>query len=161
MSTILFVLFFLLLGLGVVFAAMRSGRSGPLFNPQRRGGRRTVGLITAFAVLVFGIGIPIAIATTTDTAGKAGPLDLTKQEEAGREVFNDHCVQCHTLAASHSVQTIGPNLDVLRPPKALVLDAIAKGRARGQGQMPAQLVSGEEAQAVAAYVAKVAGRVNN
>jgi mono/diheme cytochrome c family protein len=47
---------------------------------------------------------------------------------------------------------------VLHPPKGLILDAIAKGRARGQGQMPAGLVDGQDAQAVAAYVAAAAGR---
>jgi mono/diheme cytochrome c family protein len=53
---------------------------------------------------------------------------------------------------------VGPNLDDLRPAKALTLDAINKGRARGQGQMPAQLISGPEAQDVANYVATVSGR---
>jgi mono/diheme cytochrome c family protein len=160
-STLVLVAFFVVLGLGVVLAAMRSGRGGPIFNPQKRGGRRAVGWFTALAVLVFGIGIPIAVAIGTDTAKKAGPVELTAEEEAGRAVFNQNCVQCHTLGASKSEQTVGPNLDVLRPPKELTLDAIAKGRARGQGQMPAQLVTGEEAEAVASYVAKVAGRVEN
>ena len=53
---------------------------------------------------------------------------------------------------------VGPNLDVLRPPKELVLDAIDKGRALGMGQMPAQVVEGKEAEDVAAFVAKTAGR---
>jgi mono/diheme cytochrome c family protein len=47
---------------------------------------------------------------------------------------------------------------VLHPPKGLVLDAIANGRARGSGQMPKGLVDGEDAQDVAAYVVAVAGR---
>ena len=64
---------------------------------------------------------------------------------------------CHTLKASNAVAQVGPNLDQLRPPKALVLDAIAKGRANGNGQMAAQIYTGQDAQAVAAYVAKAAG----
>jgi mono/diheme cytochrome c family protein len=56
------------------------------------------------------------------------------------------------------VGKVGPNLDQLRPPKALILDAIKNGRARGQGQMPAGLVDGQDAQDVADFVAKVAGR---
>ena len=52
---------------------------------------------------------------------------------------------------------MGPDLDTLKPPKGLILDAINNGRARGNGQMPAQLYTGQEAQDVAAYVAKVAG----
>ena len=53
---------------------------------------------------------------------------------------------------------VGPNLDNLRPPKALILNAIAQGRARGVGRMPAQLLQGQDAQDVAAYVSKVEGR---
>jgi mono/diheme cytochrome c family protein len=56
------------------------------------------------------------------------------------------------------VGKVGPNLDQLHPPQALVIDAIRKGRARGQGQMPANLVDGQDAQEVAAFVAKVGGR---
>ncbi|MEA2255541.1 MAG: hypothetical protein QOG35_1586, partial [Solirubrobacteraceae bacterium] len=49
------------------------------------------------------------------------------------------------------------NLDNLHPPRALVLDAIEQGRARGQGQMPAGLVDGQDAKDVAAFVVAVAG----
>ena len=60
---------------------------------------------------------------------------------------------------------IGPNLDVrvgadiatAAGRKALVLNAIAEGRARGLGQMPAQLYQGKEAEEVANFVAAVAG----
>ena len=53
---------------------------------------------------------------------------------------------------------IGPNLDKLRPPASLVLDAVSNGRARGIGTMPADIVQGKDARDVAAFVAKVAGR---
>src|SRR5690606_38744212 len=156
-----FVLFFVGLGLSVVLIGMRSGRTGPLLDPQRKGGRRAVAVMAAVIVLVFGVGLPIATAVdNADAPEQAGPVDLNAQEVEGRRLFNRNCVQCHTLGASASVQRIGPNLDVLRPPPELTLDAIANGRARGQGQMPAGLVTGEQAEAVAAYVAKVAGRVD-
>jgi mono/diheme cytochrome c family protein len=139
MSTILFVLFWVLLGLAIVLAAMRSGRRGPLFDPASRGGRRGVAWLTALNE-------------------KAGAIQLTASERAGRESFNRACGQCHTLSASNSVGRVGPDLDQLRPPKELVLDAIDKGRARGMGQMPSQVVEGQEAENVAAFVAKTAGR---
>src|SRR3712207_9155503 len=60
MSTFLFVLLFVSLGLGTVLIAMRSGSRGPLFDPQKRGGRRAVAWLTALAVLVFAVAIPIA-----------------------------------------------------------------------------------------------------
>ena len=41
--------------------------------------------------------------------------------------------------------------------KAFILSAILEGRARGNGQMPALLFQGKEAEDVANYVAAVAG----
>jgi mono/diheme cytochrome c family protein len=159
-STALFVLFFVVLGLGVVLVAMRSGSKGPVLDPNKRGSRRALAWILAVLVLGFLVAVPLAVAI--DNAGtaeeKAGPVRLNANEEKGRQVFNERCVQCHTLGASNAVQLVGPDLDEMRPPKALVLDAIEKGRARGQGQMPALLVTGPEAEHVAEYVAKVAGR---
>lgn len=160
MQTALFVLFFLALGLSVVLVAMRSGSKGPVLDSSRKGSRRAVAWLLALSILAFVVAIPLAVVldNNRNAEAKAGPLRLTKKEQRGREVFNQNCTQCHVLAASNGVQQVGPNLDELRPPKALVLDAIAKGRARGQGQMPSQVVTGPEAEAVAAYVAKVAGR---
>ena len=68
--------------------------------------------------------------------------------------------------AEQGVGRIGPNLDVrvgedistTSGRRALVENAIAEGRARGLGQMPAQLYQGREAQEVAEFVAAVAGR---
>ncbi|TML97807.1 MAG: cytochrome c [Actinobacteria bacterium] len=79
-------------------------------------------------------------------------------EVHGRELFTKNCATCHTLRAVNAVGKVGPNLDQLRPPKELVLNAIEAGRARGNGQMPADLVAGQEAKDVAAFVAAVAGR---
>ena len=160
MSTLVFVLIFGGIGVAVVLAAMHSGRSAPMMDPQKKGGRRALFIFAGLALLIFAVAIPIAVGVDSDNA-QAGAVDLTKQEVAGRELFNQNCTQCHTLGASSAVQTVGPNLDVLRPPKELTLDAIENGRARGQGQMPALLLTGEEAEATAAYVAKVAGRSNN
>ena len=160
MSTALFVLLFLVLGIGVVLIAMQSGSKGPLLDPNKKGSRRLLAWGIGIIVVVFAIAVPVAVAIdNNDTAEKqAGPLRLTAAQKHGRELFNRNCVQCHTLKASNSVQLIGPNLDQLRPPAALVKDAIAKGRARGQGQMPAGLVSGHDAAAIADYVSHVAGR---
>ncbi|WP_326924500.1 c-type cytochrome [Capillimicrobium parvum] len=85
-------------------------------------------------------------------------MDLTNAQAHGRELFTHNCATCHTLAASNAVGLVGPNLDNLRPNEALVLNAIHQGRARGQGQMPANLVTAQDAKDVAAYVSAVAGR---
>jgi mono/diheme cytochrome c family protein len=83
----------------------------------------------------------------------------------GKLLFINHCSSCHTLAHANAQGTVGPNLD----------DAFRQDRADGvkstsieglvdywirypnkQGVMPAMLVSGQDAQDVAAYVAHVA-----
>ena len=91
-------------------------------------------------------------------SGLITPAGSYAAQVNGRAVFGKYCATCHTLKASNAVGKVGPNLDILHPPKGLILDAIANGRARGQGQMPAGLVDGQDAQDEAAYVAAVAGQ---
>ena len=159
MSTLLLVSFFALAGVLTVLVAMRSGSRGPVLDPDKRGSRRALAWMLGISVALFVVAVPIAVAIdNSDQDEHAGVLRLTDEETEGRQIFNKRCTQCHQLAASNAVQQVGPNLDELRPPKELVVDAIEKGRARGQGQMPAGLVTGPEAEAVAAYVARVAGR---
>jgi mono/diheme cytochrome c family protein len=90
-------------------------------------------------------------------------VHLNAEEQTGRELFAHTCIVCHTLAAVNSVGHIGPNLDVLvgRIPsvtarRELVLDTILEGPARGNGNMPALLYQGKEAEDVASFVAAVA-----
>ena len=161
-AAVIFVLAFLVLGLGVVLLAF-SGRGSVR---QRRGaptraGRRFVAVVVAIVVVGLGLAVPLAIGVVNSNhhaKSAPGGVDLTASQTAGRSVFAKYCATCHTLKASNAVGKVGPNLDVLHPPKGLILDAIATGRARGQGQMPAGLVDGEDAQDVAAYVAAAAGR---
>jgi mono/diheme cytochrome c family protein len=158
-TALAFIITFIVVGLVVVAAAFSGGRRDAERprGPSRRG-RRSVALLVGVLVLLLGVLVPalvIAAAKSTDKA--PGGVTLSAADERGRDVFAERCATCHTLAAANAVGKVGPNLDQLRPPKALVLDAIQKGRARGQGQMPANLVDGEQAQEVANFVAKVAG----
>ncbi len=161
-AAVIFVLTFLCIGLAVVFAAF----SGPSGRRRRggapsRSGRRTVAIVVTIIVVVLGIGVPLAVAVSNSNnhaESAPGGVDLNASQTAGRSVFAKNCATCHTLKASNAVGKVGPNLDQLHPPKGLVLDAIANGRARGRGQMPAGLVDGQDAQDVAAYVAAVAGQ---
>jgi cbb3-type cytochrome c oxidase subunit III len=104
----------------------------------------------------------------TGTGGISSGGDTVR----GEELFKQECGSCHTLAAAGTAGTIGPNLD----------NAFAAGREQGfeessiqqlvAGQikfpvttpstgvpgMPADLVTGDDVDHVAAYVASVAGK---
>ena len=158
---IAFVLFFVALGLGVVFVAFRGG---PRARPDRsggpsRGGRRAIGVGAGVVIILIGIVVPgLVLASNSSDPKGPGGVTLTDADVEGRELFARNCSTCHTLRAANAVGLVGPDLDELRPPAALTLDAIAKGRARGQGQMPAGLLDGEDAEHVAGFIEKVAGR---
>lgn len=77
----------------------------------------------------------------------------------GMTLFSTNCGTCHALAAADTSSAIGPNLDDLQPDAALVAAAIENGGA-GSGAMPAGIISGEQAQQVADYVAESAGSGN-
>jgi mono/diheme cytochrome c family protein len=166
---IVLIIIWVLLGLGVFFIAMRGGPAGAraaLYTENKAGNRLvTLGILV---LVVFGLAVP-AIVLASNGENKAsvgvGGVHLNAEQEKGRELFARSCGVCHTLAGVKSVGRVGPNLDVrvgddISTPagrKALVLSAIAEGRARGLGQMPALLYQGKEAQAVASFVAAVAG----
>jgi mono/diheme cytochrome c family protein len=163
MTTLLFVLVWVLLALGLMFVALSGGAggAGQRLMSTSRGARRFAVVLFLFALLFLGIGVPaavIAAVSNNDSDPEANVSDLTASEQHGRELFGVRCVNCHTLKASGAVAEIGPNLDDLRPPKALVLDAIKNGRARGNGQMAAGLYTGQDAEDVASYVAKAVGQ---
>lgn len=117
-----------------------------------------------------------ALAAVTAFAGLVSLTGCDLQENAdleqGRMLFQQQCGTCHTLAEAGTQADIGPDLDA----------AFAQARADGQDQdtfegvvssqienprpadpedadvyMPAKLVEGDDLEAVAAYVASVAG----
>jgi mono/diheme cytochrome c family protein len=166
---IVFVLVWVLLGLGVFFVAMRGGPRGArqaLHTESKASGRFVAVAVTV--LIVFGLAVPALVLAFNgnDKAGVGvGGVHLNAKEQEGRELFSHSCAVCHTLAATKSVGQIGPNLDIrvgadistAAGRKALVLNAIQEGRARGLGQMPALLYQGKEAEDVAEFVAAVAG----
>lgn len=161
MTALIFVLVFILLGLGVFFVAMSGGPGGAAarLQSQSRGTRRLAAVNFFLALILLGFGVPIAviaIVKNRDSIPQAN-ISLTPAQERGRILFGQRCAACHTLQAANAVAQVGPDLDVLQPPKALVLDAIAKGRARGNGNMPAQIYQGQDAQDVADFVSRVDG----
>ena len=158
-----FAIGFVLIGLSVVFFAFGGGVKGARSNLHRQGpaGRRTALVVTGVVTVLFGIAIPaVVIAANNHHQSKQAPggVALSAYRQDGRKIFARNCATCHTLAAAKAVGKVGPDLDELRPPKSLVLNAIKLGRARGQGQMPAELIDGQDADKVASFVAATAGR---
>jgi mono/diheme cytochrome c family protein len=166
-AALVLLLTFVALALGVLAVAFSSNRrrSPDARRRPSRANRRVTAVALVVVIVGIGLAVPVAIAVTNgnDHAKKApGGVDLTASEERGRTLFAQNCSTCHTLRAANAVGRVGPNLDQLLGPqenaKPLILDAIAKGRARGNGQMPAGLLDGQDAQDVANFVAAVAGR---
>jgi mono/diheme cytochrome c family protein len=153
---------------------MRADAASPV---ETRSGRRLFAVGIAL-LLVVGLAVP-ALVLAFNGEHKAsvatGGVHLNAEQQRGRQLFSEGCAVCHTLAAAKAVGRIGPNLDVRvgesipTPPgatgaaehaskaRALVENAVAEGRARGLGQMPAGLYVGKEAHEVASFVAAVAG----
>jgi mono/diheme cytochrome c family protein len=158
-----FIALFLVIGLSVFFVAFRGGPKSAAQTEAERKRKMSPALILGLTVVIVGFGAAIPVLAgvyNADSQAEAaiGGVKLSATQEHGREVFKERCATCHTLKDSEAVGMVGPDLDTLRPPEALILDAIAKGRARGQGQMPEMLVAGSDARAVANYIATVAGR---
>jgi mono/diheme cytochrome c family protein len=129
---------------------------------MRRGGRWYWYVGFLVILLGFGAGIPIASGLGRDSDSHAVPESdinhLTADQERGRELFHQFCSVCHSLAAANAVARVGPDFDTLRPTKALVLDAIKNGRARGNGAMARNLVVGDDARDVADFVSTAVGK---
>jgi cbb3-type cytochrome c oxidase subunit III len=106
--------------------------------------------------------------------GTGGIASKHADQANGQKIFSSTCASCHTLAAANATGTIGPNLDdAFAADKKqgfadstiqnVVLDQIRLGSGAVENgnkpgtPMPANLVTGQDAQDVAAYVAAVAG----
>ena len=141
---------------------MSGGRGGvgSVLHSQSRGSRRFATVAFFVSLLVLGFAVPAAVISAEENntdIPHAGVTNLTPEEKRGQELFGRRCGLCHTLKAANAVARVGPNLDQLAPNKQFVLDAINKGRANGNGQMPANIYTGEDAEAVAKFVAKSVG----
>jgi cbb3-type cytochrome c oxidase subunit III len=113
-----------------------------------RGGVAVVAV--AAALLAAGCG--------TGGISKAGDTDL------GKKLFLQKCGGCHTLAAAGTHGTQGPNLDDAftharsQGFKQVTIEQVVRDQIELAGPpMPQNLVKGSDADAVAAYVALVAG----
>ena len=86
-------------------------------------------------------------------------------QDRGKTLFESKCASCHTLAAANAKGKIGPNLDDAFAPsrkqgfKEVTIEQVVRDQIElASGKMPPNLVRGDAADAVAAYVASVAGK---
>jgi cbb3-type cytochrome c oxidase subunit III len=112
---------------------------------------------------LFLVGVAFALAG----CGTGGKATSHADQANGQKLFQTKCAGCHTLAASGASGTVGPNLDdAFRADKAqkfkesTIQNVVLVQIRQPSPPMPKNLVKGEDAQDVAAYVASVAGTGN-
>lgn len=173
LPSLMFILFWVVLGVGLFFVAMRGGPAGAreTLRVQTHRARTAWGVTLIVVYVGFGVVLPLVFLTGNHSNANAqiGGIKLTASEKAGRELFGEYCGVCHTLSAANATGKVGPNLDQLQPSESLVLHTIQFGCLQnappgspevclGQGTMPPAVLQGKQAQDVAAFVAAVAGK---
>lgn len=126
---------------------------GAIYSPRMRLAARILVLLGCAALLGAcgsqGISVP-----------KSSPY------REGAELFLEHCSGCHTLAVvgaegsataiTNRVKTNGPNFNIRKENEQQVLYAIRNGGFSG-AIMPENVLVGEQAEAVARFLAKYSG----
>lgn len=131
-----------------------------------------------FGVLIALLAVLVPIwAFSVDGSSEAGDRSIPADLEEGKALFQTNCGNCHQLYVAGTDGNFGPNLDdTLAPTGPLdtstdagqeavdgtserVLAAINNGfQGNDRGRMPAGILTGEQAEQVADFVAAVAGR---
>lgn len=113
-----------------------------------------------------------AVALVVAGCGSVGYTKAGGDRGNGKELFTQKCGSCHTLADAGTAGKVGPNLDdgFRRARQDGMTEATVRQVVRGQiaypvtspvtgsPGMPADIVTGQDANDVAAYVAAVAGQ---
>jgi cbb3-type cytochrome c oxidase subunit III len=122
------------------------------------------------AVALAAVAAGAAVVLGAAACGATGHVENVSAGE-GRDLFVQECASCHTLQDANAQGQIGPNLDdafaslreegfeestIRDMVRAQIKHPVEEPPTEAQG-MPADLVVGEQAEAVAAYVASVAG----
>jgi mono/diheme cytochrome c family protein len=161
MATLGFVLLFLALGVGVIFIAFTGGLGAARQAYLTRGGTF---FKIAIPLIYLGLGIAIPAVIISDGQTKEGSTGALASKpakgtlEEGKVLFQNTCATCHSLRAVNAQGVTGPSLDNIgKVTPQRVLAAIKNG-GTGERLMPANLLQGQSAQAVAQYVSAVAGR---
>lgn len=132
-------------------------------------------IVFGLLVLVLAVLIPW-LAFRSDGDAAPGPASVPADLKTGQSLFETNCGACHTLYAAGTDGNFGPDLDVQLAPsgpptgsdaeqaiettKGRVLGAIEEGldSTTTPGRMPGGILSGEQADEVAEFVARTAGQ---
>jgi mono/diheme cytochrome c family protein len=125
------------------------------------------GRMTARAKIVASMTVVFASAAAVGACGSRGiQLSSSDPYYRGAVLFRDHCSGCHTLSVvgaqgsatsiSNRVRTNGPNFNIRKENVEQVLYAIRNGGFSG-AIMPENIVLGEDATAVASFLAQYSG----
>lgn len=106
--------------------------------------------------------VAVAATLALTACGREEAPDLVN----GKQLFAERCGSCHVLDRAATAGTVGPDLDFAFGPARRV--GLGEGTIEGivrrqiaqpleNSQMPADLVTGDDARDVAAYVAQAAG----
>ena len=132
-------------------------------------------VLFGLVVLVLAVVIPW-LAFRADGEADRTTEKVSSDLASGQTLFQINCGACHTLASAGTDGNFGPDLDELLAasgtptgPKAgktiegtkgRVLNAIDEGvdSSTTPGRMPGKIISGEQAEEVAEFVAQTAGR---
>ena len=114
--------------------------------------------------VALGLSLAVAAVLVTAGCGTGGKASATADPQNGQKLFVSDCGGCHTLAAAGTSGTIGPNLDASFGPsreqgfkESTIQNVVLLQIREASPPMPHNLVTGTNAQDVAAYVASVAG----
>jgi mono/diheme cytochrome c family protein len=154
----------ILIGLAVIFVSFSGGPSAAREN-YLTGGRRAFGVTIVLVYLGIGVAVPaVVIAARGTRVGNSTTLAQDKLRDSsgdiqkGKVLFSESCAACHNLDAANARGVTGPDLDTIgKVTPARVLSAIKIG-GTGQMRMPANLLQGTNAKAVAAFVSATAGK---
>ena len=112
--------------------------------------------------------LPLVVAALAAAGCGTASIELADNDPnyEGAELFVEHCSGCHTFEAAGTegsaakVKTRenkdGPNFNQRKETKEDVLYAIENG-GFSSGPMPQNIVTGEDAQKIAAFIAKYSG----
>ena len=110
----------------------------------------------------------LALALAAVSGCAQGEVDVDGQNRAGAQLFYENCSGCHTMKRANSYgskpqgqlaggeRTNGPNFNVRQVSEDDALFAIRNGGFSG-AIMPANIVTGQDAEKVAAFLAKYSG----